>query len=309
MDNCQQLDAIFIPSNGRIENLLSLLKSLSWYKGSIFVLSADKNYYNINSKNISVIDPNKTIESNFIKQLKTFGGKYSKELLEWDLPLKRNYALLKSRTDGFKNILIIDDDITNFNETHFNHCLSYLKYNQIVGSLIMGFPDTSVIGHLEILCGYKYNPFLSGSFLFINVEKSNSLFPLIYNEDWIFMIPSIANQSIISVNQVSQLIYNPFTTIRVIQQEFGEIITEGLFNLIKTNDYHSRFDSNYWDYFIDLRKSELSNLKQIAPKELRWIPQKALYLCDGIGSNNCLTFIEDWENDLNTFKTHFENEK
>src|SRR5436189_164640 len=81
--------------------------------------------------------------------------------------------------------------------------------NNITGCLVNGFPDTSVIGHIEQKNGNPYYPFLSGNFLFINPYEAEGFFPLIYNEDWLFMIPAIIKKRISAIGVIHQKRYNP----------------------------------------------------------------------------------------------------
>ena len=95
---------------------------------------------------------------------------------EWDLPKKRNFALYYSVKNRFKKILLLDDDIYEIPLLDFKHISCLLDIYDIVGSFIENYPDTSVIGHIQLYYGLPIRCFLSGSYLFVNTSNIRFFF-------------------------------------------------------------------------------------------------------------------------------------
>src|SRR5260221_10592913 len=217
-DPAQLPDVIYIPFLNRYDNLNDLLLSLSWFENQIVILTSNENgkakINTTKNNHVSFINCSKYKQTNKIRKLKTFqSSNLHQEIGEWDLPLKRNFALLHAKQNKLDRILLIDDDIEGVSKTKLNLGVAALSSNNISGCLIVDFPDTSVIGHIEQTYGEPYFPFLSGNFMFIDSRKTKSFFPRIYNEDWLFMIPSILENKVSVVGEVSQKRYDPFDDI------------------------------------------------------------------------------------------------
>ena len=265
---------IYIPFLKRYQNINLLLASLSWFSGKIIVLvsnDSDKTKIDISHNNgVIFINCLKSDIITKIRNLNTFrlaNFYHNYDISDWDLPAKRNFALIHSVQNGFKNILLIDDDVEGITKNIICKGIAALELYNISGCIVKYFPDTSVIGHIEQKYGEPYHPFLSGNFLFIKSDKIESYFPLIYNEDWLFMIPSINKKKISAVDIIYQKKYNPFENISKIKmQEFGEVIAEGLFELIDRSKYDDRYNENYWNEYLEYRKSYVKELLNKAIK-------------------------------------------
>ncbi len=307
-------NAIYIPFLNRYDNLNGLLSALSWFEKEIIVLVSNENYKKKidTTKNIHVsfINCSKYEITNKIKSLKTFQSAYfHHDTTNWDLPVKRNFALLHATQKKFENILLIDDDIEGISKNIFNKGIAALESNYISGCLVEGFADTSVIGHIEQKYGERYFPFLSGNFLFINPIKTESFFPLIYNEDWLFMIPSINQNKVSAVDVIFQKSYDPFDDIcRIKLQEFGEVIAEGLFELIYQSKFEDRYSEQFWNEYLNYRKSYVEELLPKADKMFVPFLKESLSISEKIKANHCVDFIKDWEEDILTFKKIMNNE-
>lgn len=315
VENTEQLpDAIYIPFLNRYDNLNELLSSLSWFKRKIIVLVSNENdtvkkIDTTKNYQVSFINCSKYEATSKIKNLKTFQlEKFHHEIEDWDLPVKRNFALLHAIQNKFEHILLIDDDIEGISKKICNKGIAALESNNISGCLVEGFADTSVIGHIEQKYGEPYFPFLSGNFLFINPSKAESFFPLIYNEDWLFMVPSINQNKVSAVDVIFQKSYDPFDDIcRIKLQEFGEVIAEGIFELISQSRFEDRYSEQFWNEYLNYRKSYVEELLLQADKKYVPFIKESLMISEKIKAIHCIEFIRDWEEDILTFKKIISN--
>ena len=313
--NMQSL-VIYIPFLKRHQNINMLLASLCWFEGEIIVLVSnddDRAKIDISNNNqIKFINCSNCDIITEIRNLKTFkSAKYyhNYDINSWDLPAKRNFALIHSIQHGFKKILLIDDDIEGISKNIIIKGISSLESNDVSGCLVKYFPDTSVIGHIEQKYGEPYYPFLSGNFLFIKSDNIKSYFPLIYNEDWLFMIPYILKKKIPAIDLIYQKEYNPYEDIsRIKFQEFGEVIAEGLFELIYRQKYDDRYKERFWNEYLAYRKSYVTELLDISEKPYIPFIKESLDLNGKIKPNQCINFIHDFEQDILTFKKIVEYE-
>jgi hypothetical protein len=92
-------------------------------------------------------------------------------------------------------------------------------------------------------------------------------------------------------------------------QEFGEVIAEGLFELIDRSKYDDRYNENYWNEYLEYRKSYVKELLNKAIKKHLPFIKESLYVCGKIKPIHCTTFIKDFEQDILTFKKIIEYEK
>jgi len=264
------LEAIFIPYKKNIIKVSSLLSELSWYKGTIFLMPSSLNdLIELNLKpftNVQILYIDNSDFIFFFNNLRTSAHKHSvPSSLHWDLPLKRNYAIWFSIKKGFNKILLVDDDITRINSAIIETGVFLLDKYIAVGSFIENYPDTSLIGHIQLNQGIEIKCFLSGSFLLVSPRKITSFFPKIYNEDWVFMTPMILGKKICAAGKIKQKPCDPFAVPeKAIYQEFGEVIAEGLFALINKSAFNLRYENCVWKEILLKRKCELLDLQRKA---------------------------------------------
>lgn len=304
------VDAIYIPFKNRFSYLNDILKEIKWYNGPIFVLPStevDRKLMSGNHfDNVYQLFTQSSSFEKFFFSLKTTKHKFIGNQKLWDLPIKRSYALIHARENGFKKVLFVDDDMRMIKKDQVQKVNLLLNNYSIVGSFIEEFLDTSLLGHLEKLAGEVIYPFLSGSYLYLRPFKIKSFFPNIYNEDWLFMIPYVINKTICSFGRVIQLSKNLFNNCEeIVLQEFGDIVAEGLYKLIEVNDYESRYDLMYWENVIKERKIVFESLKEKI-KEKYYIPliNIAIKTNKSIKAKDCLDFILDWEDDNIKWNKH-----
>jgi hypothetical protein len=303
------LDAIFVPFRDRSAYVNNLLLELIWYEGPIYLMPSAKSDLRDVTWNPSQKVEKLTVHLDFINffdNLLTSSAGYTQQFFpQWDLPLKRNYALWHSRKKNYNKILLVDDDIRGLCASILSAGSTCLDNYVLAGCFVTEFPDLSIIYHLEQLYSDEIHPLLSGSFLFLRPNDTLSFFPKIYNEDWLFMIPHISSKTICSFGSITQVPYDPFENLRKVAfQEFGDIIAEGLYSLLSTNQFDIRYHTAVWKSFILERRQLLQFLKKkIVDKRYLRILETALEINFALNAGDCIAFVEKWESDLITWQS------
>ena len=301
-------DAVFIPTknnNEKIELLLRHLQKLNIAKTIYIIPTFIEDTPQLQLNNVVVL------HSQFVSFLKEY---YKVENAKWDLPLKRNFAVLFSKQNSFKKILLLDDDI-RFNDKNiaFSLCNSLEKY-WISSCYSVGEIDTSLVGTVA----NDDRKFFSGNCLGINTEKFTPFFPEIYNEDYLAILPAIINQKAILAGEVSQLT-REITDYRQIAQfqEFGELITDDIYEHIslKENQYSHIADLiiklcnlSHWEKVIKDRALWLKVLEDFAnddnQKNIIFGAKESLLQ---ITPKRCVDFLETWLKQKLEWKEYLKN--
>lgn len=304
------IDAIFIPYKRNRVNVSVLLEKLRWFPGKIYLLpSSEADINGINFDLLSNVEVLFVDDSEYItlfNNLHTTKHIHSvPPSLGWDIPLKRNFALYISIKNNFKRILLLDDDIEKITPTHINAGACLLDNFDAAGCFVDDFPDTSVVGHLQLHHEIDLKCFLSGSFLFVLPFEINCFFPSIYNEDWLFMAPLIAGRRLCSFGKIHQKPYDPFATSHIAKfQEFGEIVAEGLFAMIGKHSFNLRYDYSAWAEIIKNRKQELSDLlEKVGLEKYKEIISDSINQNEKIQPSECIEFMYSFDRDVTSWKT------
>ena len=309
INNITTPDAIFVPFRATTENINFLLPELKWYEGPIYLMPSGYNDMEIVNpvgiKNIRELRFSQQGFIDFFYSLSTSMHRQTQHLKStWDLPVKRNYALCFARMKGYKRILIVDDDIQGLNQTLLNTLATSLSDYSLSGCFVDEFPDLSILDHLERIAGTRKYPFLSGSFLFIKPFEVNGFFPMIYNEDWLFMLPYIMENSVCSLGSVAQLAYDPFSDPRKATfQEFGDVVVGGLYELMRLNEYEDRYKLEVWKYIVQERRSTWISMRSFCRgSKYQRVIDAGLKANKTITEKDCLEFVESWEYDLSQWR-------
>ncbi len=141
--------------------------------------------------------------------------------------------------------------------------------------------------------------------MFIRPLLSYSFFPKIYNEDWLFMLPHVIDNTICSFGSIQQLPYDPFANpCKAAFEEFGDIIAEGLYTLLSSNNYDIRFKKEVWDDIINERRETLISLKQtFRESRIQEVINYAMVANKSISDRDCLDFLTDMERDQETWNS------
>ena len=303
------LDAIFIPCKGRPHYTQQLLESLRADPAPVFLLpTSRRDHPPIPSSRRHLVQSLSSDDPGFhaaLTRLRCSSNPLCTSYFgDWDLPAKRNYALWYARQNRMKRILLLDDDISSLQSAAISAATKILDRFSLSGFFVHDFPDTSAVGHVEIALGENVSTFLSGSCLFVRADQDRGFFPPIYNEDWLFMLPDIAEGRVCSLGTISQKPYDPFRTASVAPfQEPGEVIADGLFALAAAGRYAERFDQQNWRQILRLRRDWLSQLRRRAAHPAHYrILDCAIGTLAGITEANCLNFIHDWETDRQSWR-------
>ena len=173
-----------------------------------------------------------------------------------DLSAKRNLGLSLSRLLGWKRILFLDDDITGLNPADVRQASGLLDTHNAVGLRIGGFPDHSVVCHAYRQAGGGQESFIGGGALAVHLERSNSFFPDIYNDDWFFLLDGDKGlQPTAVTGQVRQYPYDPFRSPeRARAEEFGDVLAEGIYWLLDQDKSVLDADCGHWTRYLGKRR-------------------------------------------------------
>ena len=306
------IDAIFIPFKDRIGNVKGLLHELRWFHGNIHLMPSSQTdvaeALKLKGAAVDIILPQDSELQALRARQRSSHHAFTHHNGFWDLPQKRNHALVLSTRARYRNILLLDDDIRGVSEQKFKQASRLLKEYSVTGCFVDDFPDTSVFGHLLRAAGEDVRPFLSGSFLFIKIGNTPSFFPDIYDEDWLFMIPHVINRSISSFGSIMQLPHNPFDSpLRASFQEFGDTIVDGLFQMVASNTFSNRYQTECWSDVINARREVLMTLAQKLPEQIHQEAiSAALTVSRSITARDCVDFIIRWEDDVGMWNEFIE---
>jgi hypothetical protein len=232
-----------------------------------------------------------------------------------DLSAKRNLALMLSRMRGWSRILLVDDDITGLHPEQIRQAVGLLDTHNAVGLQIQGFPDHSVVCHAYRLAGGCQLSFIGGGALAIEVERCNSFFPDIYNDDWFFMLDSKGRlQPIAQAGQVLQESFDPFVQERAQDEELGEVLAEGLYWLLDQGAPVSAANHEHWAGFLTRRRRFIGKVQGMVNKDVRLSADEkkhrvaaleaSLSRLEQISPDLCEAYLRAWVSDREDWRRH-----
>jgi hypothetical protein len=221
-----------------------------------------------------------------------------------DLSAKRNLGLVLARMVGWKRIFFLDDDIRDLRVTDLRTTVAMLDRYRSAGMRVESFPDNSVVCHARRQTGDEQDVFVTGSVLAVDCVGPSNFFPEIYNEDWLFFYDDARTGLLGSSGRsVTQLPYDPFVNPqKAKQQEFGDILAEGLYALLHKNAGPGHATRSYWSEFIDTRWSLLIKLKKRAEAaghdEMFRALESAVTSLIYVQPQMCADYVRTWREDL-----------
>lgn len=183
-------------------------------------------------------------------------------LRDSDTAAKRNVALALSRICGWRRLLFMDDDVWGFGAPELETVRRALADStdlEAVGWTFDNFPDNSMVCHAYRRAGGEQSTFIGGGALAVRVHARTPHFPLVYNEDWLFMLPMMLRRRVTLARggSLTQERFDPFQLPgNAVKQEFGDVLGEGLFRMRHLGmDVSVAQTRGYWRVVLDIRRA------------------------------------------------------
>jgi hypothetical protein len=185
-----------------------------------------------------------------------------------DLSAKRNVGVLLSLMLRWRRVLFLDDDITELNPDDVRRASGLLSTHNAVGLQIGGFPDHSVVCHAYRQAGGSQQAFIGGGALAVHLERCNSFFPDIYNDDWFFLLGDKGIQPAAVTGKVRQYPYDPFRSPdRARDEELGDVLAEGIYWLLDQDRLLIDADRAHWTRFLGKRKQFIRRVLRMVEQD------------------------------------------
>jgi hypothetical protein len=225
-----------------------------------------------------------------------------------DVSMKRNLGLILARLLGWTRLMFLDDDIYDVTEDDVAALAAALDDHSVSALIPIKFPDNSVACHAHRDGGGIQEVFASASGIGVRCDRDDlAFFPNIYNEDWFFFSEEAACHKIAKVGVSHQLPYDPYDSpLRAAQEEFGDLLAEGLYARLDINEGIFDVDADYWRTFIDRRKAFHERVavaidqhpdRELATKAGNSV-RAARDQLNQIRPSLCQKFVELWQSDL-----------
>ena len=229
-----------------------------------------------------------------------------------DIARKRNAGLLLARLCGWRTIMYLDDDIRDLTAGAVSRAAALTTGFQATGFGINYYPDNSVVCHAYRLAGGRQDTFPGGSALVVNVAQCDTLFPPVYDEDWLFLLDALQRRSVAIAGTLSQLEYQPFAdSRRAASEEFGDVIAEGLYRLIHEGADVADGTYSYWrsapeqrfrliDHIASRLLLQDGDASVIGPALMSLAAARKQLTA--ISPFACVSFILAWRTDIDTWQ-------
>jgi hypothetical protein len=176
-----------------------------------------------------------------------------------------------------------------------------------------------VVCHARRLARFAQDVFLTGAVLGVHCNSLPiSFFPDIYKGDWFFFAKEAAARALPQVGRARQIRSDPFASPdRARQEEFGDLLAEGLYALIGIAEPSMAFQEQlrratktYWSYFIEARHQVITEtqaaLYRLIDQQINTDHALAAVNSLAVAESQlemitpdlCATFIDAWLDDL-----------
>jgi len=245
-----------------------------------------------------------------------------------DVGVKRNLGLCAAVLTGRKYVLFVDDDVSTYEDgptldaKGLGNALDAMAGDpalRVVGWTMEDFPDNSVLGHARRLARKPQQIFISGGALLVRVDTAVPFFPDIYNEDWLFLIAAAQaspeyRDCLGWAGRVRQRPYYPYSGARTMSQEAGDILGEGVMNLLEDDGpsfWGEGMTPSYWRRAMVSRAALIKELLAILGtldegRRARTAMEIALRAHRQIKPEALSRYVADWKADLRTWRRHLD---
>ena len=189
----------------------------------------------------------------------------------WNLGYSRNYAIVLTKSLQLKKALFMDDDIIVEDKELHSTMFGLLDKYDFVGAKITGMLDDSVIGYIVRELNQPPEEYFSGGFIAFKPHLISEYFINLYNEDWIWLYFHQVNCRLYQYGEVKQLTYDNFKNAikKVKSQEIGEIIVDGIREVINEPKFHALKKPSLWRKMLLEKQDYYDHLKILSLKENR----------------------------------------
>jgi hypothetical protein len=178
-----------------------------------------------------------------------------------DLSFKRNLGLLIAKMAGWERVVFLDDDIQVPEPTDLRSAANLTDDFESVGLFNKGFPDNSVVCHAYRQTGRRQGTFVGGGAMAVAAQRTFSLFPEVYNEDWFFLVDCVQFRPTAAYGSVWQQDYDPFADpVRARGEEFGDCLAEGIYALLDSGRRVQDADERFWAAFLEDRRRLIAEI-------------------------------------------------
>ena len=254
----------------------------------------------------------------------TSNDEFADANLKWnrDLSKKRNLGLILARLRRWKRLMFLDDDIYGITKEDVDALATALDDHRVSALIPEEFPDNSVVCHAHRLSGGLQKVFASASGIGVRCDRRHpSFFPNIYNEDWFFFSGEAARKKIAKVGESRQLKYDPYEDpLRAAQEEFGDLLAEGLYARLDRDESITDVDVDYWNAFIARREAFHQRVAEALNEEAFRKASDSDFVTKALGAREsiraaqnqltkitaplCQRFVQAWQSDLTNWRQH-----
>jgi hypothetical protein len=239
-----------------------------------------------------------------------------------DVGVKRNLGLMLGVMAGWRHVLFLDDDVSlhadgrTLDSGGLTAAMAEFAEDphlRAVGWSLHGFDDNSVAGHARRSVGLAQDVFIGGAALAVRCDVTVPFFPSVYNEDWLFLIALAARSarwrgSLAEAGWLHQLPYHPYQRARAKSEEVGDILAEGLINLLE-DDGPGLWSASSEAFWANVRSQRFAMLQRIVGRlcpgsDARDALQAALDVHGDVHADDLAGYVSAWQDDLTTWADH-----
>ena len=212
--------------------------------------------------------------------------------------------------------MFLDDDIYEVSKYDTDAMAVALEDHSVSTLIPEHYPDNSVACHAHRLGGGVQTVFASASGMGVRCDRSDlGFFPDIYNEDWFFFSADAAAHRIARIGVSKQREYDPYENPnRAAQEEFGDLLAEGMYALLDIGEQIDDIDVDYWSKFMRNRDAFHDKVLDALPLVKVERQAEAIRAAEcvraaksqllGIDADLCGKFVKAWHEDLKTWRDY-----